>query len=94
MCNDDKSYNKNVSSDDNSDWNTDTDINWSNLFLADASYTSNTLSTKKEHDTSLDTIQEIIDTKWDLNSLMSNLLKPLTVYIEDYKPKIILTTYI
>ena len=50
VCSDDEGDDKAVSSDDSSDSNSDTDMNWSDLFVADDTDTGNLLAPKKKRD--------------------------------------------
>ena len=78
MCSDDEL----VFLDDSDDGTNDADMNWSDLFEADNTEIGNPLAPKKKQDKLLDREQGITDTNWGLNSLMTGMLKPVTVCIE------------
>ena len=71
-----------MSSDDSNDSNSEDDMNWSDLFVADDTDIGNPLASKKKHDVLLDKERGITDTNWGLNSLMYGMLTPITVCIE------------
>ena len=82
MCSDDESDDELVSLDDNDDGTNDGTNDWSDLFEADNTEIGNPLAPKKKQDKLLDREQGITDTNWGLNSLMTGMLKPVTVCIE------------
>ena len=82
MHSDDEDNGELVSSDDSNDGTSDDDMNWSDLIAADDTETGNPLASKKKQDNLLYRERGITDTNWGLNSLMSGMLKPVTVCIE------------